>query len=111
LDKPFLGQATQDGIDRPFRKVDFLVAGDCLDEGVSVVASPGEAGQDGQLQDPFSQLGYFIFHVITKYNVIHSSMLVKLFLKNLSFIPGPQTDDPLEESKKAQVIDEKSAFL
>jgi hypothetical protein len=38
-------------------------------------------------------------------------MLVKLFLKNLSFIQGPQTDDPLEESKKAQVIDEKSAFL
>jgi hypothetical protein len=34
------------------------------------VASPREAGQDGQLQNPFSQLGYFVFHVITKYNVI-----------------------------------------
>jgi hypothetical protein len=41
--------------------------------------SLAQAPQDGQLQNPFSKLGDFVFHVKTKYNVIHSSLFVKLF--------------------------------
>ena len=65
LEKPFLLQTAEGGSDRPFREVDLFITGDRLHEGVSVVASPGERSQDGEFQDPFSQLGYFVFHVIT----------------------------------------------
>ena len=44
LDKPFLGQTTEDGVDRPFRQVDVLVAGNRLHKGITVVASPRERG-------------------------------------------------------------------
>ena len=42
LDKPFLGQTTEDRIDGPFRGIDVARSGDRPDQGVPIMTAPGQ---------------------------------------------------------------------